>query len=292
VSRLQQEQEQHASGGTAQTNSESAAATSKVASAPIVKSFVALLREDLAVVQKEDGCYLTLRFSALKPGAAILYRHARRQADSGPSDEDAGLTVHSSAWSSLPTLEAAQVSTLPYLPGSKQSMDLFLCAGPLADCLANSKSAETQKEGREWHELVIDLVTQSSHCPSEADGGDRAVTAQRSTLKFNDDCKSAHIVSQAITCGQQYQQQALYGVLPHPKLLRSGTSSTELANPTGESGDCVICLSKPRCVAILHCRHVCLCKSCAAITSSTWSFQCPVCRGHVAAMVSAEVSKS
>merc|ERR1711982_207640 len=73
-----------------------------------------------------------------------------------------------------------------------------------------------------------------------------------------------------------------------PCLIPKLGSSDSLGNAETEGGDCVICLPKPREVVILHCRHVCLCKSCAKITSSTWSFQCPVCRGRVSAMVGLE----
>lgn len=69
--------------------------------------------------------------------------------------------------------------------------------------------------------------------------------------------------------GKLHTVQALYGS-PKPSTL--------------EGEECVICLTLQKSVAILHCRHVCLCKDCATITSSTWSYQCPVCRGPVSAM--------
>lgn len=69
--------------------------------------------------------------------------------------------------------------------------------------------------------------------------------------------------------GPVHTAQALYGS-PKPVLT--------------DGDECVICLTNPKEVVILHCRHVCLCKACATITSSTWSYQCPVCRGRVSAM--------
>lgn len=74
------------------------------------------------------------------------------------------------------------------------------------------------------------------------------------------------------------------------RVVRDGRSHVAHAlfgslKPDSTEGDeCVICLSNPKEVVILHCRHVCLCKHCSTITSSTWSYQCPVCRGRVSAM--------
>jgi len=65
-----------------------------------------------------------------------------------------------------------------------------------------------------------------------------------------------------------------FGMLP-------GASGDNL----GEGTDCVICLSNPRDTVILPCRHVCICNTCANVKSSTWSFQCPVCRSRVHKMV-------
>lgn len=73
--------------------------------------------------------------------------------------------------------------------------------------------------------------------------------------------------------GKLHTAQPLYGS-PKP--------SATVKNNDGD--ECVICLSNPKEVVILHCRHVCLCQQCATITSSTWSYQCPVCRGRVSAM--------
>mmetsp|Transcript_9853 Transcript_9853/g.17912 ORF Transcript_9853/g.17912 Transcript_9853/m.17912 type:complete len:128 (+) Transcript_9853:478-861(+) len=115
------------------------------------------------------------------------------------------------------------------------------------------------------------------------DSDPKAVTAQRSFLKLSADGNGeVQVEKQLVQCGVLVRQlDALYGTMPNP---RAGNSSPA-AEGEADGGDCVICLSNPREVAILHCRHVCLCLTCAQITSSTWSFQCPVCRGRVAAMV-------
>mmetsp|Transcript_30666 Transcript_30666/g.57381 ORF Transcript_30666/g.57381 Transcript_30666/m.57381 type:complete len:171 (-) Transcript_30666:115-627(-) len=135
--------------------------------------------------------------------------------------------------------------------------DFFLCSNLFQD-----------KPEEDVYHVVLDLLADSSD--------DKAVTAQRSYLQLpRAEGGEVHIVKQLVKCGEVIRMlDALYGTLPNPR--RPGSM---------EGGECVICLEKPREVAILHCRHVCLCFACAQITSSTWSFQCPVCRGRVAAMV-------
>ena len=41
-------------------------------------------------------------------------------------------------------------------------------------------------------------------------------------------------------------------------------------------GSCVICMSAPKDTAVLPCRHMCLCPSCAREVD-----KCPICRGPV-----------
>lgn len=83
-----------------------------------------------------------------------------------------------------------------------------------------------------------------------------------------------------------YLMQNLFGAVmpPYAKTddFEGGTGDPNLPQ------ECVVCLTAPREVAVLHCKHVCLCKPCASVTSSTWSYQCPICRGRVAAFVGIE----
>lgn len=220
--------------------------------APIIRSLVSLKREDCVVERSAEGHFLRLKVSFLAGGEVVIHFLAKVAGEDGGKD--------------LPELEATQVSRQTFSRGSSQVCRAFLCKDLTA-------SLEGFKEDKSRHQLVIDVRADSSEA--------RAITAERSFLKFNSERTSAQIVSQMVKCGSAIRTlQALYGTLPKPG---SGRESTSSGDP--ESGECVICLSKPRDVAILHCRHVCLCRSCATITSSSWSFQCPVCRGLVAAMV-------
>mmetsp|Transcript_33007 Transcript_33007/g.60111 ORF Transcript_33007/g.60111 Transcript_33007/m.60111 type:complete len:285 (+) Transcript_33007:156-1010(+) len=224
--------------------------------ASIIRSLVSLKREDCSIERAQEGHFLKLKVSSASGGEVVVFFLAKVAGEDGGKD--------------LPELEANQVSRQTFSRGSSQAFRVFLCKDL-------SASLEGFKEDKERYTLVVDLRADSSDA--------RAITVERSFLKLNSEGTSAQIVSQMVKCGSAIRTlQALYGTLPNPRLGRENTSGDP------ESGECVICLSKPREVAILHCRHVCLCRSCATITSSTWSFQCPVCRGRVAAMVGTENS--
>jgi len=79
--------------------------------------------------------------------------------------------------------------------------------------------------------------------------------------------------------------QQLFGAVMPPY---ANTDAWAGGGAPNEPQECVVCLTAPREVAVLHCKHVCLCKPCASVTSSTWSYQCPICRGRVAAFVGIE----
>lgn len=219
--------------------------------APIIRSLVDLKREDCTIENGQDGSYVRLRFSSLTAGEVSVYFNVREMS----SDEN-----------SMAELEASQVSKQNFSPGSAQLARLFLCK----DISAALEGWDDKAKDK--HHMVIELRAESSD--------PRAITVQRSCLKLNGESTSAQVTLQKVQCGTAVRTlQALYGTMPNPKRPDAAAQSGD-----PESGECVICLSKPREVAILHCRHVCLCRSCATITSSTWSFQCPVCRGRVASM--------
>lgn len=227
-----------------------------VKTAPIVKSFVALQREKCSMEKDSQGCFIKFFCSALQPGEATAYFRA-----SG-TDSDG---------SSFPVPQAEQVSTQRFEAGNSQSCRLFLCANL-------DKGLEGFEDEEEKYQLVLDLQVSSNES--------QVITAQRSIFKFTEE-GTPQVVKQLVQCGPIVRcLDALYGTLPNPS--RGNTTPGGTTGSADEGGDCVICLCKPREVVILHCRHVCLCKGCAEVTSSTWSFQCPVCRGRVAAMVGIE----
>jgi hypothetical protein len=48
-----------------------------------------------------------------------------------------------------------------------------------------------------------------------------------------------------------------------------------------ELSECVVCLENPADTVILWCGHLCLCKSCASVRNSSWSWMCAICRSAV-----------
>merc|ERR1712087_914086 len=174
----------------------------------------------------------------------------------------------------LETPQTEQISSQRFDTGKQQSLRLFLC-----DDI--QKRLEGYKDEKGKHQLVLDLKVDSNDSNS--------ITQQRSFFNFKqegetNDGPKIEVTRQLVQCGSAVRAvEALYGTMPNPRGDADGGADS--GGDAGEGGDCVICLSKPRDVVILHCRHVCLCMGCATITSSTWSFQCPVCRGRVAAMV-------
>lgn len=228
-----------------------------VRNAPIIKSLVDLKKEGCTIEKSQEGCYVRLVFSSAVAGEVIVYFNVR---ESQEASNDA-----------MPELQASKVSRQRFDAGNGQSARLLLSEDMQADL-------SSFKEAKDAHHIVIEL---------KADLVDpKAITLQRSCLKLNSEHTAAQVAHQKVLCGTTVRKlEAMYGTMPHPKNARSSEASL---GGDSEGGECVICLSKPREVAILHCRHVCLCRGCATITSSTWSFQCPVCRGRVAAMVGIE----
>lgn len=230
---------------------------SNLQNAPIIKSLVDLKRECCTIESGKDGCFVRLKFTSLTAGEVIAYFNVK-----DPSSDE----------KTLAELEATQVSRQRFSPGSSQVARLLLCKDLESGLVGFT-------EAKDKHQLVIELKADSSDS--------KAISVQRSCLKLNSDNTAAQVTAQKVRCGTAVRTlQALYGTMPNPK----GNVDNSASLGDAEGGECVICLSKPREVAILHCRHVCLCRSCATITSSTWSFQCPVCRGRVAAMIAIEGS--
>merc|ERR1712185_435890 len=91
---------------------------------------------------------------------------------------------------------------------------------------------------------------------------------------------TASVSQQKVVCNDRCATlQPLNGLLAQNPSQNLTSSISGGSLDAAEGTECVICLTNPRDTVVLHCRHVCLCSTCAAVTSSTWSFQCPVCRG-------------
>merc|ERR1719215_776647 len=178
--------------------------------------------------------------------------------------------AHSDDIQSMTELEARQVARETFESGVGQQLRFFLTKDSLEKCLENWSES---KNG--CYTCVVDLSVDQCR--------PREISMQRSLLKFGEDGESVSVSKQWVRVGSVIRcLEPLYGTIPNAHRTSISSDAVPLDS---DGGDCVICMSKPRSVAILHCRHVCLCSACAKITSSTWSFQCPVCRGRVAAMV-------
>lgn len=253
---LQQQQAQARQQAAAQARQREVPNANPLTEAPLIRSLVSISKDSCTVEKAETGWFLQFSFSSLASGCATssFLVTGGDQLDTGK-----GLVA--------PDAVISKSEELRFEPGQRQTGRLLLCSD-----LAGS--LQSFQEGDGTHHVMLDLRADSSER--------RTVTAQRSFLKLSlvDDGAEVHFSKQLVECGTVVRQlDALYGTLPNPK------TSLESDKVIDDGGDCVICLSNPREVAIMHCRHVCLCKSCAQISSSTWSFQCPVCRGRVAAMV-------
>lgn len=227
------------------------AAYETMKAAPLVKSLVGIHKGRCSLSHDNQGVHLVASIMASGSGEAVAYFRAE-----GASESELG------------TLSAKQVSRQRFSAGMQQELRFLLTSDT-----ALRESLEGFDEGQGKYNLLLDLHSDESQS--------NAVTVQRSEIKLPQEGDEVHIGKQWVQVGSTVRPlQALYGTMPNPKGLAESMPSEV------EGGDCVICLAKPRDVVILHCRHVCLCTTCAKITSSTWSFQCPVCRGRVAAMVS------
>lgn len=193
-----------------------------------------------------EGDSLRLHLSARCAGTITTYFLVK------PCDEGVG-SKH------LPPLSASKTHEVSFSDGLQQSIPVFLCTN-IAEAVEADSTA---------HHLVIDIQAESQ------DAG--VIRLQRFYFNFNPERRAARVTRQLVQFNNVVRKiDSLFGTLQ-----RESNRHVE-----SEGGDCVVCLSRPRTVAILHCRHVCLCETCAKIPSSTWSHHCPICRGKVATMVS------
>eukprot|EP00923_Selenidium_pygospionis_P060090 GHVN01105782.1.p1 GENE.GHVN01105782.1~~GHVN01105782.1.p1 ORF type:complete len:323 (-),score=32.03 GHVN01105782.1:105-1073(-) len=86
-----------------------------------------------------------------------------------------------------------------------------------------------------------------------------------------------------------YEVQAVYGIgSDNPS---SGEQPKEDDAPGADVNgrECVICLTEERDTAVLPCRHMCLCSSCAKIVRMQ-SSKCPICRQRVVSLLQIPVN--
>ncbi|RKP26963.1 hypothetical protein SYNPS1DRAFT_27366 [Syncephalis pseudoplumigaleata] len=98
-------------------------------------------------------------------------------------------------------------------------------------------------------------------------------------LSDDDDSSSNHhpmtiLLQRFRAKGQTYTLERVYGV---DDSAHNDTTTTTKSTSADESDICVICIADPSTVAVLPCRHRCLCADCAEELRSRSCF-CPICR--------------
>ncbi|KAF7805578.1 putative E3 ubiquitin-protein ligase LUL2 [Senna tora] len=127
------------------------------------------------------------------------------------------------------------------------------------------------KEGdTEVYPLVLKAEALPSN-PHETDGSPSfQITLASFVNKEKDDYK-VQVMKQILWIkGKRYELQEIYGI----ENANDGNASDET-----ESGrECVVCLSAPREITVLPCRHMCMCSGCTKLLTSP---NCPICRHPV-----------
>eukprot|EP00929_Paragymnodinium_shiwhaense_P115634 TRINITY_DN84625_c0_g1_i1.p1 TRINITY_DN84625_c0_g1~~TRINITY_DN84625_c0_g1_i1.p1 ORF type:complete len:321 (+),score=64.47 TRINITY_DN84625_c0_g1_i1:139-1101(+) len=238
-------------------------------SAPIVRSLVNLDRDSLDwSAVGDENCFSFKVDSTCADGCEVnVYFLVHEQADEATGSD-----------APPPSFGGARIQRQERVKsGLKQ-----VCKIPVEkslDLAEEIKNFGAEKEG--FYHLVLDVAAATPE--------PNAVSRQLSYIKLSeaDGRLVASLSKQKVIIGETCRElSTLYGNFVRPKRAGQGDAlGNEVANGGGDGADCVICLSNPRDTVIIPCRHVCLCSACARVTSSTWSFQCPVCRARVAAMV-------
>ncbi|TKY48516.1 E3 ubiquitin-protein ligase LUL2 [Spatholobus suberectus] len=78
--------------------------------------------------------------------------------------------------------------------------------------------------------------------------------------------------------GKRYELQEIYGI-----------GNVSDVDGHESSGDCVICLSEPRVITVLPCRHMCMCSGCANLLK-VHTANCPICRHPVERLLEIKVN--
>ncbi|XP_027343382.1 probable E3 ubiquitin-protein ligase LUL2 [Abrus precatorius] len=78
--------------------------------------------------------------------------------------------------------------------------------------------------------------------------------------------------------GKRYELHEIYGI---------GNASDVDGHEVG--GHCVICLSEPRDITVLPCRHMCMCSGCASLLK-VHTAKCPICRHPIERLLEIKVN--
>ncbi len=74
--------------------------------------------------------------------------------------------------------------------------------------------------------------------------------------------------------------QEIYGIAGTTAGGSNATDSTAEEGDDMSTSECVVCLTNKRELAILPCRHMCVCRACAAECIQSQDSRCPICRNR------------
>jgi len=86
------------------------------------------------------------------------------------------------------------------------------------------------------------------------------VVVFNTTNLTNDSLKPTNLIHYTLTTETCYESKEIYGL---------------------DDSDCVVCLTEPKCVTLLPCRHFCVCHNCAMRLEKS----CPVCRSKIVSFI-------
>ncbi|KAG8370158.1 hypothetical protein BUALT_Bualt14G0088200 [Buddleja alternifolia] len=136
---------------------------------------------------------------------------------------------------------------------------------------------------------VFPIVISADTCPPSYMVDDRSYLlahtfpqvqiTQVAVTKNNEGQFTAKVIRQLLwTDDICYELREIYG------LGKSGSS----LNDNGSGKECVICMTEPKDIAVLPCRHMCMCGSCAKALRLQ-SNKCPICREIIEALLEIKI---
>ncbi|OIW15769.1 hypothetical protein TanjilG_04304 [Lupinus angustifolius] len=137
------------------------------------------------------------------------------------------------------------------------------------------------KEGDiEVYPLVLKAETRPSN-HYENDGNLSSQITLASFEKREPGGYKVQVVKQVLWVnGKRYELQEIYGI---------GNANDGDFDGHDSGGECVICLSEPRDITVLPCRHMCMCSGCANLLK-VHTAKCPICRHPVERLLEIKVN--
>ncbi|KAG6529589.1 probable E3 ubiquitin-protein ligase LOG2 [Zingiber officinale] len=235
-----------------------------------IRNFVDIKKETLGVEPDEEnpGRFLvSFFFDATVAGSITIIFFAKEGAE-------CSLTA---------TKDLLQPVTVSFKEGSGQK---FRQSSGTGINFSMFDEAELMKEGEEG---IYPLAIKAEACPSNYQGPvgeDQKLEIPQSQItqalfkrKGNGDYHIL-VVKQILRVNQtKYELQDIYGI---------GNSVDNAVDGNEPGKECVICLSEPRQITVLPCRHMCMCHECAKIVQFHTN-RCPICRQPVGRLLEIQI---